>query len=277
MQQRLTLFGVVGVLLGGSSNAFMWGSRGMSSLTRQSSSISGSRTASTSTTRVYAQALFREDNKASTDQSTRLLVDLKTAAQAGDHGKALEILGSLNSENLPTSTVHFNRALKACVTGNQLDKIAGVLAQMEDSGVQWDDTTVKLLVNTYVAQGNLAGAIDVFEKAREEEMIGAVDPALYDAVIGAYRKTDSFEKAMDLCDEMRYLRINPTKEGYAFIATVAVRGGKTYLISRTLDTMQQEGFSPEDVAYVREVITAELPANLKHQAEGHVAPPKAEA
>jgi hypothetical protein len=50
---------------------------------------------------------------------------------------------------------------------------------------------------------------------------------------------------MDLCDEMRYLRINPTKEGYAFIATVAVRGGKTYLISRTLDTMKQEGFSPE--------------------------------
>ena len=37
-------------------------------------------------------------------------------------------------------------------------------------------------------------AIDVFEKAREEELIGAVDPALYDAVLGCYRKTGAFEK-----------------------------------------------------------------------------------
>jgi pentatricopeptide repeat protein len=40
-------------------------------------------------------------------------------------------------------------------------------------------------------------------QAREEEVIGAVDPSLYDTVIGAYRQQGSFEKAMDLCDEMR--------------------------------------------------------------------------
>jgi len=40
-------------------------------------------------------------------------------------------------------------------------------------------------------------------QAREEEAIGAVDPSLYDTVIGAYRQQGSFEKAMDLCDEMR--------------------------------------------------------------------------
>jgi hypothetical protein len=38
---------------------------------------------------------------------------------------------------------------------------------------------------------------------------------------------------------MRALRLNPTKEGYAFIATMAIRDKKTYLISRTLDTMKQ--------------------------------------
>lgn len=32
---------------------------------------------------------------------------------------------------------------------------------------------------------------------------------------------------------------------YAFIATVAIRDGKTYLVARTLETMQQEGFAPE--------------------------------
>lgn len=145
---------------------------------------------------------------------------------------------------------------------------------------------------------------------------------------------------------MRALRLNPTKEGYAFIATMAIRDKKTYLISRTLDTMkqvrghltrldfhtaprkktrrhqnqeissvsstlslqfdkfqdsfrsyecqgpglgvatlssgclvpefefefeidsEQEGFSAEDVEYVRAVILEELPDNLKHQAEG---------
>lgn len=54
---------------------------------------------------------------------------------------------------------------------------------------------------------------------------------------------------MDLCDEMRALRLNPTKEGYAFIATVAIKDGKTYLVSRTLETMQQEGFAAEVCAY----------------------------
>lgn len=48
-------------------------------------------------------------------------------------------------------------------------------------------------------------------------------------------------QALDLCDEMRALRLNPTKEGYAFIATMAIRDKKTYLISRTLDTMKQVG------------------------------------
>lgn len=37
-------------------------------------------------------------------------------------------------------------------------------------------------------------AIDAFEKAREEELIGAVDPQLYDEVLGCYRKTGAFEK-----------------------------------------------------------------------------------
>ena len=48
-----------------------------------------------------------------------------------------------------------------------------------------------------------------------------------------------------MCDEMRALRLNPTREGYAFIATVAIKDDKTYLIARTLDTMKQEGFSAE--------------------------------
>eukprot|EP00624_Nannochloropsis_granulata_P006522 evm.model.NODE_4900_length_5912_cov_27.306833.3 len=65
-----------------------------------------------------------------------------------------------------------------------------------------DEVTVKLLVNAYVSQGKLAEAVDVFEQAREEEVIGAVDPSLYDTVIGAYRQQGAFEKAMDLCDEM---------------------------------------------------------------------------
>lgn len=52
-------------------------------------------------------------------------------------------------------------------------------------------------------------------------------------------------QAMDLCDEMRALRLNPTKEGYAFIASIAIRDGKTYLVARTLETMQQEGFDAE--------------------------------
>ncbi len=246
------------------ATGFAWGARGASALTRQQQPTTQKHT------RVYAQALFREDNKAATDVSTRLAADLKVAAQAGDHTKAMEILGSLDSQQLPKTTVHFNRALKACVEGKSMDKMATVLGQMEASGAMWDDTTVKLLVNAYVAEGKLAEAVDAFEKAREEEMIGAVDPALYDAVIGAYRKSGAFEKAMDLCDEMRYLRLNPTKEGYAFIATVAVRDKKTYLISRTLETMAQEGFSPDDIAFVKDVIAAELPDNLKHQLDGHV-------
>lgn len=53
------------------------------------------------------------------------------------------------------------------------------------------------------------------------------------------------QQAMDMCDEMRALRLNPTREGYAFIATVAIKDDKTYLIARTLDTMKQEGFSAE--------------------------------
>lgn len=38
-------------------------------------------------TAVWAQALFREDNRAVSDLATRLLADLKAAAQAGDSGK----------------------------------------------------------------------------------------------------------------------------------------------------------------------------------------------
>lgn len=83
-------------------------------------------------------------------------------------------------------------------------------------------------------------------------------------------------QALELCDEMRTLRLDPTKEGYAFIATMAIRDKKTYLISRTMDVMRQEGFSEEDVAYVKAVIVAELPDHLKHQAEGVVVPPGGE-
>lgn len=67
-------------------------------------------------------------------------------------------------------------------------------------------------------------------------------PTVYSPPSPTQRPTN---QAMDLCDEMRALRLNPTKEGYAFIATVAVRDGKTYLVARTLETMQQEGFSAE--------------------------------
>lgn len=42
-------------------------------------------------------------------------------------------------------------------------------------------------------------AIDAFERAREEELIGAVDPALYDAVLGCYRKTGAMEKVRVRC------------------------------------------------------------------------------
>jgi len=64
--------------------------------------------------------------------------------------------------------------------------------------------------------------------------------------------------------------LNPTKEGYAFIATVAVRDGKTYLIARTLETMKQEGFEESEIEYVKSIIEKELPENLKHQVSGLV-------
>jgi hypothetical protein len=77
-------------------------------------------------------------------------------------------------------------------------------------------------------------------------------------------------QAMHLCDEMRSLRLDPTREGYAFIATIAIKDKKTYLISRTLETMKQEGFSAEDVDYVRQVILSEMPPELHHQVDGVV-------
>lgn len=67
----------------------------------------------------------------------------------------MEILGSLEKENIPKTTVHFNRALKALAAGKQEGQMQGVLDQMAASGAMWDDTTVKLLVNTYVAQNAL--------------------------------------------------------------------------------------------------------------------------
>lgn len=218
-------------------------------------------------------------------------------------------MNSLDGQSLPKTIVHFNRVLKACVEGKEMGKIEGVLEQMNGSGAMMDEVTVKLLVNAYVSQGKLAEAVDVFEQAREEEVIGAVDPSLYDTVIGAYRQQGAFEKAMDLCDEMRwvrlppslpltrlrfllhvppqhltplppshppslsilrFLRLNPTKEGYAFIATVAVKDGKTYLINRTLETMKQEGFAVSEIEYVKGIIEKELPENLKHQVNGQV-------
>ena len=40
--------------------------------------------------------------------------------------QAMEILGQVAKEQLPTSTVHYNRALKALVTGKQFDKLQEV-------------------------------------------------------------------------------------------------------------------------------------------------------
>lgn len=40
--------------------------------------------------------------------------------------QAMEILGSLEKENIPKTTVHFNRALKALVKGNQQGQLQGV-------------------------------------------------------------------------------------------------------------------------------------------------------
>ncbi|GAB5035803.1 pentatricopeptide repeat containining protein [Nannochloropsis oceanica] len=269
MQQRLvTLVGCLSVMLGGSNTVlgFVWGARGASPLTRSPPSSTSSPTS------LHAQALLRPtESTTSSDMGTRLLADLKVAAQAGDSNKAFEILNSLDGQSLPKTIVHFNRVLKACVEGKEMGKIEGVLEQMNGSGAMMDEVTVKLLVNAYVSQGKLAEAVDVFEQAREEEVIGAVDPSLYDTVIGAYRQQGAFEKAMDLCDEMRFLRLNPTKEGYAFIATVAVKDGKTYLINRTLETMKQEGFAVSEIEYVKGIIEKELPENLKHQQTATVA------
>lgn len=216
---------------------------------------------------MNAKAVFRED-MAVADVQTRILADLKAAAVAGDSAKALQLLQSVESQQIPKTTVMYNRALKALAASNQHDKFQETLEAMEQSGVSWDPVTVKMLVTTYSAKGDFGAAIEAFERAREDDIVGVAEASLYDAVIGAYRKTGAFDKALDLCDEMRALRMDPTKEGYAFIATVAIRDKKTYLISRTLDTMKQEGFAAEDIEYVREVIVSELPEELKYQADG---------
>lgn len=78
---------------------------------------------------------------------------------------------------------------------------------------------------------------------------------------------------MQLCEEMRSKRMDPTREGYAFIAVKAINDSKTYLISRTLETMKQEGFPAEDIEYVRKIIVDKLPEELKYQVDGP-APPK---
>jgi len=143
-------------------------------------------------------------------------------------------------------------------------------------------------------------AIHYFELARSQGLLeDTIDHHLYDSMIGAYRKSDQLAKvtiylrrfkwangaepdlsllfepqAMQLCEEMRSKRMDPTREGYAFIAVKAISDNKTYLLSRTLETMKQEGFPVEDVEYVRNIIVERLPEGLKHQVDSP-APPRA--
>lgn len=180
-----------------------------------------------------------------------LAVELKSCALEGNSKRAMEILDSMDGDQ--KSSLHYNRALKACARGNQLDLIDKIHAEMKENGVIMDDGTYSNLIQSYIAGGNDEKAASMFEEGREEGLDN-MNRGMYNRVLGAYRRLGKMDMALELCEEMRFLRMEPTVEAYAFIATKAVKDDKSYLIPRTIETMQSEGFSSEDIDYVKQII-----------------------
>lgn len=187
----------------------------------------------------------------STAADLTLAVELKSCALDGNTKRAMEILDSMDSSQ--KSALHYNRALKACARANKLDLIDKIYTEMKDNGVSMDDGTYSNLIQSYIAGGNDEKAISTFEEGREEGLDN-MNRGMYNRVLGAYRRLGKMDMALELCEEMRFLRMEPTVEAYAFIATKAVKDEKGYLIPRTIETMKNEGFSTEDIDYVQQII-----------------------
>lgn len=189
----------------------------------------------------------------STAVDLTLAVELKECALDGNTDRAMEILNSMEAGS--KSSLHYNRALKACTRGQKFDLIAKIHGEMKESGISMDDTTYATLIQSYIAAGQDEAAVSTFEEGRESGLDN-MTRNLYNRILGAYRRQGKMEMALELCEEMRFLRMEPTVEAYAFIATKAVQDDKSYLIPRTIETMQNEGFSTEDIDYVQQIIDA---------------------
>lgn len=187
----------------------------------------------------------------STAADLTLAVELKSCALEGNTKRAMEILDSMDSSQ--KSALHYNRSLKACARANKLDLIDKIHTEMKDNGVSMDDGTYSNLIQSYIAAGNDEKATSTFEEGREEGLDN-MNRGMYNRVLGAYRRLGKMDMALELCEEMRFLRMEPTVEAYAFIATKAVKDEKGYLIPRTIETMKNEGFSTEDIDYVQQII-----------------------
>ncbi|KAM7257401.1 hypothetical protein ACFE04_013142 [Oxalis oulophora] len=189
---------------------------------------------------------------------------IKACAKSGQMDRAKEVYKMIHEYDIKGTPEVYTIALNCCSETRDWDFACSIYGDMLDNEVIPDQMFLSALVDVAGHVGKLDAAFEIVQEARKGINLGIVP---YSSLMGACCNAKNWEKALELYEDIKSIKLSPTVSTMNALITTLCNGDQLQKAMEVLSEMKRFDLCPNSITYCVLMVASEknndLEAGLK--------------
>ncbi|KAG8644008.1 hypothetical protein MANES_11G088413v8 [Manihot esculenta] len=186
---------------------------------------------------------------------------INACAKAGQVGRAKEVYNMMHEFNIKGTPEVYTIAVNSCSQTGDWEFASRVYEDMKRKGVAPDEMFLSAMIDVAGHAGLVDVAFQILQEARVQGLELGIIP--YSSLMGACSNGKNWLKALELYDDMKSIKLNPTVSTMNALITALCDGDQLPKAIEVLSEMKSFGLCPNTVTYSMLSVASERKDDLE--------------
>ncbi|XP_052185351.1 pentatricopeptide repeat-containing protein MRL1, chloroplastic isoform X2 [Diospyros lotus] len=186
---------------------------------------------------------------------------MKACANAGQVDRARETYNMIHKYNIKGTPEVYTIAVNSCSQTADWEFACSVYSDMTRKGVIADETFLSAMIDVAGHAGKVDAAFGIIQEARKHGMhLGTIS---YSSLMGACSNAKNWQKALELYENIKSLKLKPTVSMMNALITALCDGDQLQKALEVLSEMKRVGLCPNTITYSILLVASEKKDDLE--------------
>merc|ERR1719478_807736 len=149
---------------------------------------------------------------------------LKGFAHRKSLQQAWEVYQEMLAKKVSLSVVSYNTLVDACARTGEMNRISGLLKDMERHGIEPNLITYSTILKGYCQDGRLEQAFEILETMQRTSNLRP-DEIAYNSLLDGCARQNLYQRGLEVLEQMEAAGVTPSSFTLSILVKLASRGG----------------------------------------------------